>query len=269
MHPATGRAHGKKGALPPDPARPRLRLGPAIRGTAPSAAHFGHIPTIGLLGNDVWDDCVFACAGHLAESVTFFGQGTETVITEAQALALYAYTGFDISAGPPGDNPTDQGATLQDGLQLMVTYGVGGVEFTMYGELDVKNTNQWQQALATFGPLMLGVGVGDIEQQQFDEGSAWTLVPGAAPNQEDHCVMLSGYQPGMYWCQTWGALQAITPAWFEVNAYEVWAPISSLWVSTRTGRDPEGVSLDVLGSLFAELTGQPDPFAQPHGPGGF
>ena len=214
-----------------------------------------------MLGNDEWGDCVPAGDAHLAEAATFFGQGSETVITTDQALAAYtAIAGFNPDAGPPGNNPTDTGCTLQAGLAYLVKTGIGGVEFAAYGELDVKNTNQWQQALATFGPLMLGVGVGSAEEQQFSAGQPWSLTPGAAANPEDHCVILTGYEPGMYYAWTWGAIQGIEAAWFDVNAYEIWAPISRLWVSANTGRDPEGVDLAVLGQLYQQITGQPDPF---------
>jgi hypothetical protein len=257
------RTAGKKGALPQDLSRPRVRLGPAIRGTAPSQAHFGHIPVIGMLGNDEWGDCVDAGGGHLVEAATFYGQGKELEITTAQALAMYtAVAGFNPSAGPPGNNPTDNGSTLQAGLEYLVTPdNAYGYQFAAFGDLDVKNANQWQQALATFGPLMLGVGVGDAEQQQFEDGEPWSLTPGASPNAEDHCVILSGYQSGMYWCYTWGALQGITPAWFGVNAYEAWGIISRDWVNAHTGKDPEGVDLAVLGQEYTAITGQPDPFS--------
>lgn len=256
------RIAGKKGALPPDLSRPRVCLGAALRGTAPSQAHFGHIPVIGMLGNDEWGDCVDAGSGHLVEAATFYGQGKELEVTTAQALAMYtAVAGFNPDAGSPGNNPTDNGSTLQAGLEYLVKPNAYGYQFAAFGELDIKNANEWQLALATFGPLMLGVGVGTAEQQQFGNGEPWSLIPGASPNGEDHCVILTGYQPGMYWCWTWGSIQGITPAWFEVNACEVWGIISQGWVNANTGKDPEGVDLAVLGQEFTSITGQKDPFS--------
>ena len=255
------RQAGRKGALPPDLSRPRVNLGLAIRGTAPQQAHFGHIPSIGMMGNDNWGDCVYAGGGHLIEAATFYGQHRELVITTEQALSAYsAATGFDPSAGPPGNNPTDNGSTLQKGLEYLHGTGLGGVQIAAFGELDIKNTNQWQQALANLGPLMLGVGVDNTSMQQFNDGQPFTVTPGSQPAQEDHCVILSGYQPGMYWCYTWGGLQGITPAWFGMNAYEVWGVVSQTWVNSVTGKDPEGVDLQVLGQEYSQVTGQPSPF---------
>jgi len=256
----TLRSAGKKGALPQDLSKPRVKLGPALRGTAPTQAHFGHIPVIGMLGNDQWGDCVDAGGGHLVEAATFYGQGQEKEVTTAQTLSMYtAVAGFDPNAGPSGSNPTDTGSTLQAGLNYLVKPNVFGVEFSVFGELDIKNTNQWQLGLAEFGPLMLGVGVGDTEQQDFSDGKPWKLTSDT-PNQEDHCVILCGYQPGMYYVYTWGGLQAVEPAWFNVNAYEVWGIISKEWVNAHTGKDPEGVNLAVLGQEYASVTGNPDPF---------
>jgi hypothetical protein len=146
----------------------------------------------------------------------------------------------------------------------MVSTGIAGCKAAAFGQLDLHDTNQWQQAMALFGPLILGVGVTSAEEIQFDTGEPWTLVPGAAQNPEDHCVVLTGYQPGMYWCQTWGAIQGITPAWFEMNAAELWGVVSPLWVSARTGLDPEGATLAQLGQLFTVITGRPSPFTQSH-----
>lgn len=256
------RVPGKKGALPNDPTRPRINLSRAIRGTAPPQAHFGHIPVIGMLGNDEWGDCVDAGACHMAEGWSFWGQGQEVEATDTEALTMYAaVAGFNINAGPPGNNSTDTGSTLQAGLEYLVSTGINGIKAAAFGELDIKDTNSWQQALATMGPLMLGVGVGNAEQQQFANGQLWTAVPGAQANAEDHCIILCGYQPGIYWAWTWGSIQGMTPAWFELNAYEVWGTASQDWVNSVRGTDPEGVDLADFGQQFAALTGQPDPFA--------
>jgi hypothetical protein len=254
------RTAGKKGARPSDPSRPRVHLGAAIRGTAPAQAHFGHIPVIGMLGNDQWGDCPFAGDGHLVEAWTFYGQGQEVEISAAEALAAYASTGFSQAAGPPGHNPTDNGSTPQNALEYLFGTGLGGVKAAAFGDLDIADTNQWQQALAQFGPLMLGVGVSQVSMQQFNNGQPWTTAPGSEA-QEDHVVILCGYQPGMYWCYTWGAVQGMTPAWFSQNAHEVWGAISPAWVNAHTGHDPEGVDLAVLGQEFTTVTGQPSPFA--------
>jgi hypothetical protein len=253
-----------RGALPADPTRPRIQLGPLIQGEAPPACHYGHLPQIGMLGNDLWGDCTPAACAHLAEAWTFFGQGREVVVTEQETLDSYAaMAGFSESAGPPGNNPTDLGCLVQTGLEYMVSTGIAGCKAAAFGQLDLHDTNQWQQAMALFGPLILGVGVTSVEETQFDIGEPWTLVPGAAQNPEDHCVVLTGYQPGMYWCQTWGAIQGITAAWFEMNVWEIWCAVSPLWVSARSGLSPEGATLAQLGQLFTTITGRPSPFAAP------
>jgi len=257
------RTAGKKGLLPNDPSRPRVRLSQAlIPGTvAPPQANWGHIPLIGMLGNDLWGDCPFAGGGHMVEAASFWGQGQEIELTTAQVLAAYsAATGFNPSAGPPGSNPTDNGSSLQTALEYLQQTGFAGQKITMFGELDIADTNGWQLALSLFGPLMLGAGVTDADQQAFEAGKIWDITPGMQATPEDHCIILCGYQPGVYWGWTWGGIQGMTPAWFAQNAYEVWGVATPEWVNANTGKDPEGVSLAVLGQEYTAVTGQPDPF---------
>lgn len=259
----TLRTAGKKGALPNDPGRPRISLNRALTtgAAAPPQVHWGHIPLIGMLGNDQWGCCVYSGAGDLIEAESFWGQGREIELTTAQVLTGYsAATGFDPAAGPPGANPTDNGSDLQTGLGYLQKTGFAGKKITAFGELHIGDTSGWQLALSLFGPLMAGIGVSAKAMQQFSQGEPWSLASGDQPVSEDHCIILTGYQPGLYFCWTWGAIQAMTPGWFAQNAYEVWGVVTPDWVSTYTGKDPEGVSLAALGQEYQEVTGQPDPF---------
>lgn len=256
------RSHGLTGALPRDWTRPALNLGNHLTGSAPAEAHYGHVPVIGMLGNDQWGDCVFAGVGHSAEATSFYGQAQEVVVTTEQALAGYsAGTGFDPAAGPPGDNPTDNGATLQEGYDYYHRTGFGGVKADAFGFLDHTNTNQWQQAVAQLGPILLGVGVGQAEEVAFDNGTPWDLQPGRHAAEENHAVLLCGYYAtGNYFVYTWGGLQAVTQRWFRGAVYEAWASVSKGWVNKMTGRDPFGVNLVTLGQEYTAITGKPSPF---------
>jgi len=256
------RESGQLGALPRDHTLPALNLGAHISGTAPHEAHYGHIPVIGMLGNDKWGDCVFACGGHSTDAISFYGQGQEVLVTEAQALAGYtAETGFDPNAGPPGTNQTDNGATLQSGLDYERKHGYHGVRCDAFGFLDHTDTNQWRQALAQLGPLTIGVGVGEAEMDAFEFGQPWDLPQGSFPADENHCVLLCGYTAdGLYYVYTWGGLQAVTQRWFRGAVYEAWGCVSRVWVNRTTGRTPYGVNLHTLGLEFSRLTGQPAPF---------
>lgn len=253
------RESGKKGALPADPSKPLLNLGIALGGTAPAQAHWGHIPYIGMLGNDDWGDCVPAGLGHLVEDWSFWGQGTEIDMLDDEILEAYsAITGFDPSQGTPGNNPTDNGTTLQAGLNYLRHTGFAGVTAAAFGSIQPSATNKWKQCLAQVGPLMLGVGVSNYEQTAFEQGAVWDA--GATPNPMDHCVILTGYQSGLYFCHTWGGIQAMTPQWFDQNCSEVYGVISHEWVSKTKRVDPYGVNLSVLAQQWKSVTGQPSPF---------
>lgn len=258
----TLRTHGLTGALPRDPSREILDVGPHIFGSAPSEAHYGHIPAIGMLGNADWGDCVFAGVGHSAEAQSFYGQGTEVVLDDTDVLDGYSEeTGFDPDAGPPGDNPTDNGAELVQGYDYYHKVGFGGVTVDAYGTLDHTNTNQWQQALAQCGPLLIGVGVGEAEEIAFDNGTPWDLTPHQSAAEENHAVLLCGYYAsGLYFVYTWGGLQAVTQRWYRGAVYEAYVGVSRGWVNKISGRDPFGVNLKTLGQEYSALTGKPSPF---------
>ena len=90
----------RHGVKPNNPNRPRLYFSAFRNASAvPPTVSYFQIPDIGMLGNDNWGDCVFASNGHVVEQQTFFGQRTEVVVTDAEALAAYSrVTGFDPNA---------------------------------------------------------------------------------------------------------------------------------------------------------------------------
>jgi hypothetical protein len=250
------------GRKPNDPSRPRIRLAAHLNVASPppDEAMWTGVPDWGVLLNDQLGDCTCAGDGHLAEILTFYGQGTETVITDAQVLAAYeAVGGYDPNAGPPGENPTDQGATVQAALGYLRKPGVGGVAIAAFAEVDPANLTEIKAACGELGPLSAGVNLPAVAQKQFGDGQPWDVVADDGGIEGGHCIVLAGYDPEFLYFITWGKVQKATYAWWAKYGEEIWAVVSQDWVSAK-GDDPEGVNLSSLGTEFAELTGEPNPF---------
>lgn len=260
----------RPGVKPNDPRKARLyfRMFAKAGAAAPASVdYYSQVTNIGMLGNDNWGDCVEAGNGHITEQQTQVGQGTEVAVTEAEALASYsAITGFDPNAGPPGNNPTDQGTMIQDGLNWLRKTGFGGHVIAAFAQLDPSNMTDVQVAVSEFGIVSIGFAFPQSAMDQFNNGQPWDVVPGS-PIEGGHCVVVAGYDADYLYVYTWGAVQKMTYAfWNEYvvgNGGEAWAVISQDWVNQASGKDVEGVDLQAFGAQFAALTGQANPFPAP------
>lgn len=235
----------------------RLRMDDALDGAAaPAQAYYYTIPSIGMLGNDEYGDCVFAGDGHIVEQQTAIGQTKETTVTTAQALAAYtAVTGFN-----PKDPNTDQGALISDGLAYLRKTGLAGVKIAAYGQVAVGSMDKIKLAVAEFGAVSIGLNFPNSAMDQFNNSQPWDVVPDDGGIDGGHCVIVCGYDATYLYVYTWGAIQKVTYAFWAKYVEEAWPVVTQVWVNTTTGLDPEGVDLGVLGSEFTAVTGQPSPF---------
>lgn len=255
------------GRLPEDTSKPRLTLGPYLTAAAPppSADWYSRVQAWGTLANDLWGDCVFAANGHIIEQQTALGEGDETVVTDAEALAEYSrVTGFNPDAGPPGNNPTDQGALIQDGLADLRRNGLAGRRIAAFARVSHARHGEMKTALAELGALSLGVNLPRSAMDQFDAGQPWT-VGGDGTILGGHCVTACGYDATYMYVVSWGRVVPVTWDWLDAYCDEAWAVVSAMWAGAG-GKDPEGVDLQGLGREFAALTGDPDPFPAPQPP---
>lgn len=251
----------KFGALPNDPFKPRLyfRNFRVAGVTPPVSVIYSQFPNNGMLGNDTYGDCVFAANGHIVEQQTFFGQGTEFVVTDAEVLKEYTrVTGFD-----PNDPSTDNGAVVQDGLNDFRKVGLSGHKIVAFAEVVVTALNDVKNATAEFGTVDIGFDFPASAMTQFDAGKPWDVVANDGGIQGGHCVSVFGYDAKFIYVATWGAIQKMTYAFWAKYVTEAWAVIDQDWVNFVTSVAPTGVDLHSLGAQFAALTGQPNPFPNP------
>lgn len=248
----------RSGRKPNDPAKPRLAIGKHLRGTAPAAAdYYSKVTTWGMDGNDNWGDCVCAGDCHICVQQTAYGTPAAVVPTTDQALAIYSSIGgFNPNAGPPGSNPTDNGATVQDGLNYLRKTGVSGFKIAAFGELDVKDYNQIKLGVSQFGGLSIGINLPNSAMTQFNTGQPWTPVKGS-PNDGGHCVIVVGYDADWLYVVTWGQVQRMSWAFWAEYVEEAWAVIDAMWTNAT------GLDKHALGEEWAALTKQANPFPAP------
>lgn len=243
----------KFGRYPNDPSRARIVLHADGAITPPASANWvsGNFPIaeLGMLGNDQWGDCVFAGGYHAVDVYEFDGQGLTTSFTAAQALADYStVTGFN-----PKNPNTDQGATLQEGLEFWQKTGFGGYKIAAFAQIDHTNLALVQACIAYFGVVYSGLNVPSSAMQQFNANQPWSVVS-RSQIEGGHCVPLVGYDANSFTCITWAKAQQMTSQFYQRYFDETWVPISTDWMS-KSGTTPSGLDTATANADFQALTG--------------
>jgi hypothetical protein len=213
-----------------------------------------------MLLNDQWGDCVWASDGHIVEILSFYGQGKEAVVTDADVLTGYETTGFSPAAGPSGSNPTDRGSLLTQGLDYLVHTGMQGVHIDAYAEIDVRNITLLKTALAELGPVDLALALPSSAEQDFANGQPWSFV-GDENILGGHCVTGVGYDSDYLYIHTWGTEVKVEWAFFSAYFNQAFALVSREWVNSSNTLDPEHVNLETLGAEYAVISGGSNPFS--------
>ena len=232
--------------LPPTPKKPRPRgarptpkhrkdSAPKYQPKKAPPAWFAEIPKTLLdwLNLD-YGDCVTA-EECWAKAVASVMAGQSELLISDQTCQTWATK-----------NNVLDGADLGQVLDLMAQEGFsqGG---QVYGDgpaalVDYTNPTHLQTAICE-GPVKLGV-VGDPLDAIVDDSNGWLLqgVPRQDPNNEDHCIGVSGYgsitqllnkcgkavPPGVngsapgWLCFTWGTMGVIDAPSFQNMTFEAW-----------------------------------------------
>lgn len=225
----------------------------------PAAANwYADVPEWGMLANDSIGCCVEAAVLHMILQMTsYVSPGHAPLPTEAEAVAFYsAATGY-----VPGNISTDQGSyVLGHGgvMEYWATTGVmcGGVlnRPTAFLQLRAKDPVHWQQAVATFGSLAIGIQLPESIVSGDDVPFVWDNPLG--PSAGGHEVLLVGYQPtrdGILWdLVSWGTLYRTTTAFLMATLDEAVCVYDKAFMNAL-GTNPAGVDEATLVASMESL----------------
>jgi hypothetical protein len=227
---------------------------PTSAGTLDIPSVFGHGNTFtdwGMNGNDLWGDCVWAGGGHETELINNLADGGKVgvepiVITADNSLSDYAAsTGFNINAGPSGNNPTDQGTDVHDALNYRQTTGlvdsVGNRhKIAAYVALEVGNYQHLLEAAWIFDFVGIGINFPESAMTQFNNGQPWSVVPGATISGGHYIPIVGVPTPGMLAIVTWGKRQLMTEGFFKKYCDEAYAMITLDSLNSKTNENYGG-----------------------------
>jgi hypothetical protein len=226
----------------------------------PLPAEFGHESLVpprgwGMLGNDQWGDCAWAGPAHETMLLTAEDGSPASFTTEGVLSDYSAGTGFNPSAGPSGQNPTDKGSNVRDVLSYRRNTGIIDAQskrhkIGAFVKLEPGNIEHILQALHIFQIVGIGIEFPEFAMEQFNHGEPWDVVPGAPAPEGGHYVCAVGKHANIN-IVTWGALQQMTVAFFEKYCDEAWAYISN--ETLKQEHNIEGFDLEQLNADLKAL----------------
>lgn len=187
-------------------------------------AVFGHYSLVGawgMLGNDQWGDCADAGPCHQTMLWTAEGTGAAAPFSTASALQNYTQTSdFDPNAGPPGNNPTDQGTDIAKMAAYWANTGFvddTGARHKVVAVMNLHPGDVREILIATylFGSVGLGFALPDSAMQQTQNGEPWDVVPDANIEGGHYVPVVGREANGNMVGITWGQTQEITPAFLR------------------------------------------------------
>ena len=181
----------------------------------------------GMLGNDRYGDCTFAGAVHLRMAAAAMVGEVDHWPTADQVVAAYlTYT-----------HGQDVGAVETDLLAYWRTTGILANRIWGSAPVHVTEHAEVKSAIALFGGLYAGIKVPANAAEQFEAHEPWHLTDTEADHEYvgGHCVPLLGYTAKGPLCVTWGAVQAMTWAWWNANADEGHAVLTGEFLTAKPG----------------------------------
>lgn len=177
--------------------------------------------------NDRLGDCTCAGAAHAVQTYAAM-VGDPFTVEDRDVERMYEASGYDPSqTDANGENPTDQGWTLQAAAEYLQHAGLqGDPNIVAAAEVTLHDEEEEQVALELFGCLYEGFECPESALQQAQEGKPWTVVNGSQI-AGGHCVI----RPKSVFAQTgyhvsWGILIPATDEFDKeyFDEYQVLVP---------------------------------------------
>lgn len=169
----------------------------------------------GMFANDKYSDCVFAGAAH-EHMVWKHEAGGRVSFNDAGVLADYsAVTGFK-----PHDPDSDQGTDMGEAAAYRRKTGIidsVGVRHRIDSYLGLREGEPDHLAIAAylFGAVGIGLQLPNSAMDQLDAKKPWEPVAKTGGMAGGHYVPCIGRNSkGDFLVVTWGAIQAMSPAFY-------------------------------------------------------
>lgn len=240
----------KLGGKPPRHDRRTLRLADYVTTQLvphPRVDWLAKVTNLGMMGNDVVGDCVFASPGHLIQSWTA-NNGNQVILPDSAILKGYS----DVTGYVPGDPSTDNGTITLDMLNYWRKTGIGGHKLFAYVGLEPRNKTHVELAIDLLGGSTIGLALPVSAQRQ----RVWSVTGGDDAlfgSWGNHEVPLLNYGPTGVTCVTWGEPKTITWSFLFKYCTEAFGLLSDDW-ATGTKNSPSGFSFSDLQADLAQIT---------------
>lgn len=184
---------------------------------------FGHTNLLrgsqGMLGNDEYGCCVWSGGAH--ETMLWNAEaGVPVKFTANGVLSDYsADTGFK-----KGDPSTDRGTDMQQAASYRQKIGIVDAagkrhKIGAYLALETGNLNEMLVASWLFGSTGVGLSLQEAQQEQFQNGHVWDVVPGS-PDDGGHYVPIMAVHDSLLVFSTWATFQLATDRLYEQRSDE-------------------------------------------------
>lgn len=197
-----------------------------------------------MLANNQFNCCTSAAAGHMVHHWTAANQHgvflTDTDIIRAHAQLT-------------GDRLMDS-VSMLDALKYWRKTGIGNHRVHSFVSARAQDADQLRGIVHLFGSAYVGLDLPNFAMA--GDPSGWPEIPWAIPasvSAEDaapqpangHCVTGIGYGEEGVYVVTWGTLKTISWEFYSRYSVELFAVLSSDWVSS-TEASPSGFDLASL-----------------------
>lgn len=215
------------------------------------------VTSVPMLGNDKAGDCTIATSLHFIQFITA-NAGTMEVPDADCAIDNYSrLTGYNPISGQP-----DNGAVINDKNRFWMQNGFaisdnGALDkLDGYAQIEAGDIAGLLRALATFGPIELGVELPPDAEQAYESGQ-WTDTSGAYGGLGGHDTLIVASLDAGAWFKiaTWDGYVMASMQWVKKYMSEGTALLRRKWLLQKTGLSPSGLTMAELDEAIAQQRG--------------
>ncbi len=197
-----------------------------------------------MLANDRFNCCTSAAAGHMIHHWTAANQHG-IFLTDEDIIRAHAQL--------TGDHLMEC-VSMLDALKYWRNQGIGGHQIHSFVKGIKAHAADLRCIIHLFGSSYVGLDLPAFACAGDPKGwpdIPWEIPASAAPetiapnSNQGHCVAVVGYDEQSLYAVTWGRLKTMSWEFFQRYAEEVYAVLSSDWV-TANAKCPTGFDVGIL-----------------------